>query len=191
MIAHVQAQTGGQSPMLRVTGPKTLSNSFLGTTRQVCVVTRDLERTLAGFVAMGIGPWRIFTFGPHNCTEQTYRGKAQPHTMRLATGWTGDSFWEVIQPLEGQSIYQDWLDNHGEGVQHVVQTCGTMTFEEKVEEFRQRGLEVAQSGRWAKHVRYAYFDAEPLIGVAVEISAIDEGAVLPEPEAWYPGPPEE
>ena len=66
-----------------------------------------------------------------------------------------------------------------------------MTFEEKVEEFRARGLEVAQSGRWANYVRYAYFDAEPLIGVAVEISAIDDGAVLPDPEAWYPGPPEE
>ena len=56
---------------------------------------------------------------------------------------------------------------------------------------RARGLEVAQSGRWANYVRYAYFDAEPLIGVAVEISAIDDGAVLPDPEAWYPGPPEE
>lgn len=167
----------------------TLSNSFLADTTQVCVVTRDLHRTLAGFVQLGIGPWQISTFGPHNTTDQTYRGEHQPHSMRVALATTGTSRWEVIEPLEGETIYGDWLDQYGETVQHVVQTCAPLDFDARVEEFRRRGFEVAQSGTMWGMVRYAYFDTVPVIGVAIEISSYPADATFPDPEEWYPAPP--
>jgi methylmalonyl-CoA/ethylmalonyl-CoA epimerase len=104
---------------IEVTGPASLSNSFLGDTIQVCVVTRDLRRTLDGFVQLGIGPWRVYTFSPETVKHQTYGGTAQPYSMRLALANSGTMMWEVIQPLEGPSIYKDFLARHGEGVQHV------------------------------------------------------------------------
>jgi hypothetical protein len=42
---------------VKVTSPTTLSNSFVGETFQICVVTADIYRTLEQFVRIGIGPW--------------------------------------------------------------------------------------------------------------------------------------
>lgn len=167
----------------------TLANSFLGDTTQVCVVTDDLDRTLAEFVQLGVGPWSIYTFGPHNTTDQTYRGEPSPYSMRIGLASTGTSRWEVIQPLEGRTIYRDWIDEHGKTVQHVVQTCAPLDFEAKIAEFERRGFPVIQSGTWAGLVRFAYFDTAPLIGVAIEVSSYPADAVFPAPEAWYPAAP--
>jgi hypothetical protein len=166
-----------------------LSNSFLGDTTQVCVVTRDLYDKLSGFAQLGIGPWMIYDFSPENMTETTYRGAAEPYSMRVALATTGSSRWEVIQPLAGRTIYGDWLDQYGESVQHVVQRCDPLTYEEKIDHFRRRGFDIAQSGTMWGAVRFAYFDTVAHIGVAIEISVTPEGATFPAPDAWYPGPP--
>lgn len=174
---------------IAVVDDKTLSNSFMSDTIQICVVTRDIYRTMAGFVKLGVGPWRIYTFGPGTVTEQTYRGKEQTYSMRLAVAWTGTSFWEIIEPLEGDSIYKDWLAEHGEGIQHVAQSCAPLAFEDQIAEFNKRGLEVIQSGFWDGQVRYAYMGSEDLTGMAIELFAFPDDFEFPEPEEWYPAAP--
>ena len=32
----------------------------------------------------------------------------------------GPIVFELIQPLDGPSIYKEWLDEHGEGLHHVA-----------------------------------------------------------------------
>lgn len=179
----------GGADMIKVTGDTTLSNSFMGNTIQICVVTKDIFRTLEGFVQLGVGPWRVYTFSPENVSNQTYRGKSQPYSMRLAVAWTGTTFWEVIEPLEGESIYKDWLKKHGEGIQHVAQECAPLAFDDQIAEFERRGLSVVQSGIWNNQVRYAYIGAEDLTGMVIELFTFPEGFSFPEPEVWYPGPP--
>ncbi|KAK9838598.1 hypothetical protein WJX84_004354 [Apatococcus fuscideae] len=44
---------------------------FLGNLIEVCMVTKDPERTMAGLWRLGIGPWRAYTFTPENTTNQT------------------------------------------------------------------------------------------------------------------------
>jgi hypothetical protein len=174
---------------IKVTGETSLSNSFLGDTVQICVVTRDLYRTLAGFVKLGIGPWRVYTFGPGTVTEQTYRGKAQSYSMRIAVGYTGATFWEIIEPLEGDSIYKEFLAAHGEGIQHVAQGCGTMSLAEQIATFEARGCKVIQSGFWNNQVRYAYMGTDDLLSTTIELFGFPENFTFPEPEEWYPAPP--
>lgn len=172
----------------KVTGENSLSNSFMGDTVQVCVVTRDIQRTMAGFVKLGIGPWRVYTFDPDTVSEQTYRGRTQPYSMRLAVAYTGSSFWEIIEPLQGDSIYKEWLAAHGEGVQHVAQACGGMRLAEQIAEFERRGLKVIQSGCW-RGVRFAYVGSEELTGTIIELFEFPNGFQWPEPHEWYPAPP--
>lgn len=175
-----------QNPV--VTGPSSLSNSFLGDTVQVCVVTADAKRTLEGFTALGIGPWRIYTFSPDTVRDQTYMGRPQAYSMRLALATSGNMLWEVIEPLEGPSIYKDFLARHGEGVQHVAQSCGDKPFEQKLADFARCGRMMIQSGCW-NGVRYAYFGTEEYIGTTIEIFDFPPDFVFPEPEAWYPARP--
>ena len=173
----------------KVVSETAMSNSFVGDTIQICVVTEDFFRTIDGFLKLGIGPWRVYTFSPQSVSDQTYMGKAGSYSMRLALAFSGTMMWEVIQPLEGAAIYKDWLKRHGEGIQHVAQSCGTMAFDEQIREFERRGLKVIQSGFWRKEVRYAYIGTEDLTGTTVELIGWPENYSLPDPEQWYPAPP--
>ncbi|SFB01216.1 Glyoxalase/Bleomycin resistance protein/Dioxygenase superfamily protein [Collimonas sp. OK607] len=174
---------------VQVTSETTLSNSFMGEAMQICVVTRDLHRTMQQFVRLGVGPWRVYTFDETTVKDLTYRGEKRPYSMRLALAWSGSTFWEIIQPLDGESIYTEWLAKHGEGIQHVALTCNGISFEDRIAEFERRGHKLTQSGSYLGAVRYAYLDTEESTGFAVELLDFPEGFEMPEPEEWYPAAP--
>ena len=175
-----------------VTGENSLSNSFIGNTKQVCLVTRDIHRTMAGLVKLGIGPWRVYTFGPDTCSDITYRGTPSEHSMRLALAHSGDMMWEVIQPVEGASIYTEFLEDHGEGIHHIAANCDGLSYPEQLDKMLELGFEVIQSGVWAERVPFAYFGTEGDLSTTIELFDIPEDFVMPEPEEWFPeAPPEE
>lgn len=165
-----------------------MSNSFLGNTIQVCVVTADLQKTCEGFLKMGIGPWRVYTFGPDTVQDLRRDGKPARFSMRLALATSGTMMWEVIEPLEGDSIYKQFLARGRDGVQHVGQDCQGLDFDAQVEEFERRGLRNLQSGNW-EGVRFAYFGTEDLIGTTIEIFDFPADFVWPTPERWIPSAP--
>lgn len=176
-------------PDVTATSETTLSNSFVGDTTQICVVTRDIFRTLSQFVRIGVGPWRIYTFDSTTVKDQTFRGKSQSQSLKLALAWSGTTFWEVIQPLEGESIYKEWLEEHGEGIHHVAQDCKGIPLSERISEFERRGYKVTQSGCHMGQVKFAYLDTEASTGFAIELMEFPDGYTLPEPEQWYPEAP--
>jgi hypothetical protein len=166
-----------------------LDTSFLGDTVQIGVVSRDLDRTAWGMVRAGIGPWQVFTFSPANVRDMTYRGAATAMTFRLAMAWSGAMMWEIIQPLEGPSIYADFLEQHGEGVHHVLTDCDGLAWDDRLRRFDEHGYAMVQSGVWEGRAPYAYFATEGDIGTTIETSILPEDFTFPEPEAWYPAPP--
>lgn len=177
------------SDIPEVTGEVTLSNSFLGDTVQVCVVTRDYRRTMEGMVRLGIGPWRVYTFGKPHVTDMTYRGRPAEFSMKLCLAFSGTMLWEIIEPREGRTIYHDFLDAHGEGVHHVAFGCNGMPWRARIEEFERRGFEKIQSGIWAGRVPWAYFATEDATSTTFEIYDIPADMTFPEPEQWYPARP--
>ncbi|MGH3641722.1 MAG: hypothetical protein ACRDUX_22140 [Mycobacterium sp.] len=46
-------------PSPSVVSATRLSNSFLGELIEICFVTADYRRTMAGLVRLGIGPWLL------------------------------------------------------------------------------------------------------------------------------------
>jgi methylmalonyl-CoA/ethylmalonyl-CoA epimerase len=189
-----QARQSEREAMAMATLPKVLSdvrmdNSFLSETIQVCVVTRDYRRTMAGMVEAGIGPWRVYTFARPQVTETTYRGRPTEFSMKLCLTFTGNMMWEIVQPLDGPSIYKEFLERHGEGVHHVAFACADLSWDERVREFERRGFEMIQSGIWLGRVPWAYFGTEDATTTTFEVFQIPDGFVLPEPEEWYPAPP--
>lgn len=172
-----------------VTGENSLSNSFLGDNIQICVVTRDFRRTMEGLVRAGIGPWRVYTFGPETVSDLTYRGKPASYSMKLGITFSGTMMWEIVQPLAGPNIYDEFLEKHGEGVHHVAFGCNNVPWEERIKAFEEHGYEMIQSGTWQGKVPYAYFETDGDTTTIFEIFDIPEGFVLPEPEEWYPDRP--
>jgi len=167
----------------------TLSNSFLTDTMQICVVTRDIYRTMDGMIRLGIGPWAVYTFDDTTVSEMTYRGGPGDYSMKLCLAFNGSMMWEIIKPIKGPSIYTEFLEKHGEGIHHTAFHCGDMSWQERVEEFEQRGFKKIQSGLWKDLVPYAYFETEEAATTTFELFIIPEGADMPAPEEWYPATP--
>ena len=51
--------------------------------------------------------------------DSTYRGGPGDYGMHLSLGYAGDTQIELVQPLRGRSLYQEFLDAHGPGLQHL------------------------------------------------------------------------
>ena len=88
---------------------------------QVAVVVRDMKNTIENYWKMlGLGPWSIYTFAPPALTEMTVHGKPTNYSMRLAETTVGGVIIEVLEPLEGPSIYKEFLEQKGGGPHHVA-----------------------------------------------------------------------
>jgi methylmalonyl-CoA/ethylmalonyl-CoA epimerase len=162
-----------------------LPAGFLGKIRQVCMVTADYRRAVEAMLRVGIGPWTVHTFSPKTCTELTYYGRPAHHAFKSALADMPTVLWEVIQPLSGENIYSDFLNQNGEGVHHLLFECQGISWNEKVRGLESAGYTCIQSGKWLGKTTYAYFDAKPSIGTLIEIVDIPSDWKRPEPDEIF------
>ena len=52
-------------------------------------------------------------------SDMTYHGRSVKHRFRAAVTMAGLTQLELVEPLEGDTVYGDFLKEHGEGVHHV------------------------------------------------------------------------
>jgi methylmalonyl-CoA/ethylmalonyl-CoA epimerase len=175
----------------RVISATQMSNSFLGALIEVCWVTRDHRRTMEGLVKLGLGPWRVYTFDSTTVTQRTYAGREADFGIKVCFADVGDIALEIMQPLWGPSIFQEFLDSRGEGIHHLAFDAEGRPWPERLATFEQRGFPLAQSGRFMDANAFAFFDTEATTGTTFETYDIPHGFEWPEPEEWFPGPPPE
>lgn len=175
-----------------------MSNSFITGVAQICVVTHDHLKTLEGFVKMGIGPWAVTKLDQKRLSNTTYMGQEVTHSMVICNAFTGSMMWEIIEPLEGGSIYYDFLEKHGEGIHHVAVSYGEMTYDETIKKFQDLGCPVIQSGV-CNSFPTAYLDTEKEIKTTLEVFEVPKNLIemmkngsgdFPEPNFWFPAKPE-
>jgi len=153
----------------------------LGDVIQVGLVVKDLRESMERYwKLLGIGPWNIYTYAPPMLREATVRGKRVDYSMRLAHAMAGPVQIELIQPLEGPSIYAEHLAQKGEGLHHIQSRVENI--EEVLAAFEKLTIGVLMSGKFGEGEFY-YFDTEPVIGVIYEIFRRKS---RPAPEAVYP-----
>lgn len=174
-----------QGAILNALNPEGGGDNFLGRIVEVAIVTADCRKVMTGLSALGIAPWRVYTFSPENTKDQTYRGRPAEFSMRVCFAQSGDMVWEVIQPLSGPTIFQDFLDGHGEGIHHVAYDCNDMPFHERLQELERRGFNLAQSGSWEGKCHFAFFETEGATTTCFETYAFDVDWEYPEPDEWF------
>jgi hypothetical protein len=75
---------------------------------------------------------------------------------------------ELIQPVSGQSIWADFLEQHGGGIHHIRFNVTDM--EPVVEYLAGQGIQVAQMGSGLRPgTQWANFDTEGTIGFTIEV----------------------
>ena len=158
----------------------------IGKVAQVAFVVRDLEAKIAAFWNdFGIGPWSIYTFEPPRVKDMTFRGNRQDFAMRVAFAMCGDLQFELVQSLRGPNLYEEFLEQCGEGVQHLGIWVPDITA--ATQQMQSLGYEMVQSGR-GDGVRgdgaFAYFATTDRLATLVEL--IELPAERYPPERTYP-----
>jgi catechol 2,3-dioxygenase-like lactoylglutathione lyase family enzyme len=154
---------------------------------QMALVVRDLDRAMAYWSRLGIGPWQVYTFGPHRVQDMVYRGQARPYGFKFAICGNAITSFELIESTAGPNIYDEHLAAHGEGLHHLGYFVDDINA--AVAAMAERGFAVTQSGHGFGADGdgfYAYFDTEEQLGCVLE--AVQAPRALPPPERWYPAP---
>ena len=154
---------------------------------QVGLVVKDSEATARSYwEEFGIGPWRFYTLDPSNTPGMTFRGKPVKHAFRAALASIGDVTLELIEPLDGSSVYAEHLATRGEGLHHLA--FAVEDYDDAREYLTSRGYDELQHGRPFDVNDYSYFDTNRTLKFITELSS-EEAADKPFPPAERTLPP--
>ena|SRR5215212_4015315 len=84
-------------------------------TMQIGIVVRDLDATLRRYVDdYGIGPWQVHEFDPETAKDMHEYGQPigrswRGAVTRFATTRVGRVMWELIEPLDEDSVWARFL----------------------------------------------------------------------------------
>jgi len=145
-----------------------------------CFIVRDLEGAAQRLSdALGIGPWNIWTIEP---TECRVHGKVSPFSFRVALATVGGGAYELVTPHRGRSVYDEHLEQHGEGFHHTCLVYPSLVaVREAKAELHRQGRELVQEASGGDVFDFGYFQF-PELGSLVEVLYLD-AARLPAPEA--------
>jgi catechol 2,3-dioxygenase-like lactoylglutathione lyase family enzyme len=144
---------------------------------QIGVVVADLDkRTLALTEIFGIGPFRIIEWPPADRTdiERYYYGEPREFKARMAFTELGSVELELIQPLDGDSIWDDFLRERGGGIHHI--RFNVPDLEPTIEYLAGQGIQVAQMGSGLRPgTTWANFDTDSVVGFTIEAMKVAAG----------------
>lgn len=105
-------------------------------------------------------------------TGGMYAGRPGDFVFHLYMAYSGESLLELIEPVAGRSIFQDFLAAHPRGgVQHVAYMVPEPEFDAAVADLTRKGYPVVQSLRLPV-ATVAFFDTSEAIGVFTEIIGV-------------------
>lgn len=184
--AGATARAGGQSPRGSILGrPIT----------QIALVVPDLDAAMrTWWETLGIGPWHVYTLGAPTMTGMSYRGTESPFRIRLGLAFSGGTMLEIIEPLEGESIWKEGL-LRGDGAAYHHVAIYVEEYEAAIREMVERGWRPVQTGSGFGRSRdgiFTYFEHDLGPGVLVEVVRGPSERFGPErihpPEEAAPGP---
>jgi methylmalonyl-CoA/ethylmalonyl-CoA epimerase len=153
---------------------------------QIALVVKDLDKTVKMYhEVFGMGPWHFYTYKKPLVKEMTYGGERADYSMRVALSYFGPMRIELIEELEGDTVYRDHIKEHGYGVQHLGLLVEDMELAMRLA--KEAGYKVTQDGSGFGpdgDGHYAYLDTEADFGVTFEL--IERPAHRHPPEKIYP-----
>jgi methylmalonyl-CoA/ethylmalonyl-CoA epimerase len=156
---------------------------------QVCILVPKLEPVVEAYYKLfGIGPWHFYTYKKPFVKEMNYMGKPANYASRIALSYFGPTRIELIEPLEGDSVYADFIREHGYGVHHFGLVIDDMS--SALKQAEEAGLPMTMDGSGFGpdgDGHYAYLDTEKYLGVTLEL--IQRPKNRAKPDKIYP--PEE
>ncbi len=95
------------------------------------------------------------------------RGKSTPYTMKVSFAQMGPIRLELVQVVEGECIYTEFLNEHGEGIHHLGFEAADL--EKEVASAEAQGLEMICHLKMVGIMAFAHFDSDKTNGVMIEL----------------------
>ena len=132
---------------------------------QIGIVVKDLEKAIAYFSSLGLGPFSVRT-GVH--PTATVRGKIVSYEVKIGTSQQGSIELELVEYLKGVTIHEEFLREKGEGLHHI--RFRVKDIDAALEKFAEKGIGVLQEDRFVGGGGIAYLDTAKIGGTILELS---------------------
>lgn len=155
---------------------------------QIAFVTRDLEKSMQAWIDnLKIGPWAVLTFTEKSVKNLKVDDKpvTEPFKFLIAISWIGEMQLEIIQPVYGPTIYDAFIEKHGEGLHHIKEQIHEDQIQDVLDEYRSKGIGVMQTGQFDIDVHY-YLHTEPKLDFIYELGNCPMLDLPPEMVEMYP-----
>jgi hypothetical protein len=155
---------------------------------QIAFVVEDLDLVVENYYKLfAIGPWHFYTYQKPFVSRMTRKGRDTDYAMRIALSYFGPMRIELIEQIKGDTVYRDFIRDHGYGIQHLGVLVDDMATALALA--KDAGIEMVMDGAGFgpdDDGHYAYLDTEKLIGTTLELIQRPKGRK--EPEKIYPAP---
>jgi len=138
---------------------------------QIALVVQDLDVAVEQYHRrFGVGPWHFYTYGKPLLKQMSYRGRPAEYRMRLALSYFGPTRIELIELLDGDTVYADFVREHGYGIQHLGVLVEDMDV--ALADAAEAGLTMTMDGSGFGldgDGHFAYLDTEADFGFVLEL----------------------
>ncbi|HXO95586.1 MAG TPA: hypothetical protein VN857_03305, partial [Chthoniobacterales bacterium] len=83
----------------------------------------------------------------------------EPFKFLIGLSWVGDMQLEIIQPVYGPTIYEAFIEQHGEGRHHIEERIHDESTDAVLQEYRDKGIGVLPTGQFDVDFHY-YLNTE-------------------------------
>jgi len=133
---------------------------------QIAIVVKDIDKVSEAWSKVFGLPKPTPIIASGEDANAVYRGKPTNAQAKLAFFNLGQVALELIEPLGGDSVWQEVLDQKGEGVHHIAFNIkGT---DEVTATLAGHGIPIIQQGEYTGGM-YTYVDGEPVLKVVLEL----------------------
>ncbi len=129
----------------------------------VTIVVKDMEQAIEYYSSLGIGPFIHYTALRDYVQLSNVPDKEGLYNIIVREAQIGPVILQLVQPGEGKSIYKDFLEKRGEGVQHLGFVVDDIDKEEA--KVKKLGFKSINSGRRTDGSGFSYFDNDRIGGV--------------------------
>lgn len=132
---------------------------------QIGIVVKNIDETVDYYTrAFGFGPYEIKYV---DYTDATYYGEKAGYRGKRAFFHLGNIEIELIELVDGRTIHEDFLKQHGEGLHHIGFEVQDLTGAK--DNAAKAGFKVTQGFQRPDGSGFAYLDSDKTGGVIMEL----------------------
>jgi len=144
---------------------------FLNTLSQIAVVVDNVRFTAESLSnLLGIGPWKFEDWPPENRKnwQSSYNGKPHKWKTKLAFANFNNIEIELIENVEGESAYSQFLREKGKGIHHLLFEVEEL--DAVVSELKSKGVKEKMGATGRKPgTRWVLMNTIDLLGFDIEL----------------------